>query len=1005
MNEILKSEIPMEGSMSKHFLLLIGARRKADSRNWGTKIRFTAMILFLVISLIGINHGVASAASTTYYVDNTVTCSDSGLGTMATPFCTLARAAFKTVAGDTVRVLHGTYAETVSPPTGTVGQPVIFQADPGVTVTGNSAGFGSAFSISSKSYIVIDGFNITQTKYFGIYATASNHITITNNHISYAGDPGVTDSHTRGIYLSSTTDSTITGNTTDHNTCVGIMLINGSDHNIISNNNSFANSSTIVADAAGISLIGSSYNTVTNNNLYGNEDSGISIYDYNSILPASYNLIAGNLVYGNGDHGIDNNDAPYNTIVGNTIHGNGTVGLNFEGSWIGSHDAIIANNIIVANGITPNTGAFGGNLRVDPLSVAGTTLDYDLFDSQGAGVQIIWNSNHYASLSAFHVAEPGKEAHGIESDPLFVTPVAPVLRTNDRPYYITARIGDYHLSTGSPAIDSANSDAPSQPVVDIEGHARIDAPATVDSGVGTRTYDDRGTYEFQPSGATSATTTVDCGTPIVTYRSSLSCVVTVARGSGSDTPTGKINWATGESGLFTNGQCTLLGSGGTATCSVSYVPRAVGSGSHLITANYAGDVNFHPSSGSQSVTVNTKALTPAITASSKTYDGTPAATILTHTLTGALGGDIVLLTGGTASFNDKNVGNGKLVTVGGFSLTGLNASNYHLSPAIVTTTADITKAQLTVTADHQTKRANQPDPAFMFNYSGFLGSDTSVEVDTPPTCNVSGSHSIAGLYSIICSGGVDNNYSFTYVNGTLSVGLKYGSDTTGVFRPSNGLLYLKNQNTTGFADVAINYGIGGDQPISGDWDGNGTATIGVYRSGKFYLRNSNTLGFADMVFAFGQIGDQPVAGDWDGDGIDTIGVYRPSNGLFLLRNSNSAGSADMSFYLGNVGDVGIAGDWDGDGKDTTGVFRPSNGVIFLKNTNETGFADITLNYGLAGDKPVTGDWDNDGKDTIGVYRGNVFYLRNSNTVGFADMVFALGIPGDMPIAGNWDGQP
>ena len=258
-------------------------------------------------------------------------------------------------------------------------------------------------------------------------------------------------------------------------------------------------------------------------------------------------------------------------------------------------------------------------------------------------------------------------------------------------------------------------------------------------------------------------------------------------------------------------------------------------------------------------------------------------------------------------------------------------------------------------------------------------------------------------------------YAFTPANRAYSKGqsnqanLNYvaqacgtcADDTTGVFRPSNGLLYLKNSNTAGFADTAINYGTGGDYPVAGDWDGNGTATIGVYRNGSFYLRNSNTLGFADLVFAFGQPGDQPIVGDWNGDGTDTIGVYRSSTGRFLLRNSNTSGATEMSFYLGNVGDVGIAGDWNGDGIDTTGAFRPSNGVIFLKNTNSTGFADMALNYGLAGDQPVTGDWNGDGIDTIGVYRNGKFLLRNSNTIGVADIVFSLGNPGDMPIAGNW----
>jgi hypothetical protein len=254
-------------------------------------------------------------------------------------------------------------------------------------------------------------------------------------------------------------------------------------------------------------------------------------------------------------------------------------------------------------------------------------------------------------------------------------------------------------------------------------------------------------------------------------------------------------------------------------------------------------------------------------------------------------------------------------------------------------------------------------------------------------------------YTDVTENQPNQNYTATFNDAPIC------AVTAGVFRPSNGLLYLKNSNSTGFADVALNYGLGGDYPVVGDWDGDGDTTIGIYRNGSFYLRNSNTIGFAEAVFAFGQPGDQPIAGDWNGDGIDTIGVYRPSNGQFFLRNSNTAGSPHVSFFLGNPGDVGLAGDWDGDGMDTTGVFRPSNGVIFLKSTNDTGIADIALNYGLPGDKPVMGDWNNDGIDTIGIYRNGSFYLRDSNTNGFANIIFALGIPGDHPIAGNWDGQP
>jgi hypothetical protein len=245
-----------------------------------------------------------------------------------------------------------------------------------------------------------------------------------------------------------------------------------------------------------------------------------------------------------------------------------------------------------------------------------------------------------------------------------------------------------------------------------------------------------------------------------------------------------------------------------------------------------------------------------------------------------------------------------------------------------------------------------------------------------------------------------------YTSGEVyTIAANHDADTGGVFRPGDIAWFLRNTNTTGVPDISTNFGLPGDYPFAGDWDGNGTDTIGVYRNGVFYLSNSNTAPAADIVFAFGMPGDQPIAGDWDNDGIDTVGLYRGSTITFYLRNSNSTGAPDISFAFGNPGDVGLAGDWNGDGIDTTGVFRPSEGTLYLRNSNSAGFADIAATYGIPGDKPVTGDWNNDGIDTIGVYRNGTFYLRNTNTIGFADLAFSLTTPGDMPVAGNWDALP
>jgi len=93
-----------------------------------------------------------------------------------------------------------------------------------------------------------------------------------------------------------------------------------------------------------------------------------------------------------------------------------------------------------------------------------------------------------------------------------------------------------------------------------------------------------------------------------------------------------------------------------------------------------------------------------------------------------------------------------------------------------------------------------------------------------------------------------------------------------------------------------------------------------------------------------------VTGDWNGDGIDTVGMYR--NGVYYLRNTNTAGNADLAFTYGMQGDIPETGDWNGDGIDTVGMYR--NGVYYLRNTNTAGNADLAFTYGTAADKPVNG---------------------------------------------------
>ncbi|PKB22917.1 YDG domain-containing protein [Janthinobacterium sp. 64] len=83
-------------------------------------------------------------------------------------------------------------------------------------------------------------------------------------------------------------------------------------------------------------------------------------------------------------------------------------------------------------------------------------------------------------------------------------------------------------------------------------------------------------------------------------------------------------------------------------------------------------------------------------AANKVYDATTGATLTGKATVLALGDDQLGVTGGSAVFADKHAGNGKTVTVGGFSLQGEDAANYDLvQPGNIT--ADIAKASVVVT--------------------------------------------------------------------------------------------------------------------------------------------------------------------------------------------------------------------------------------------------------------------------------------------------------------------
>jgi gliding motility-associated-like protein len=87
--------------------------------------------------------------------------------------------------------------------------------------------------------------------------------------------------------------------------------------------------------------------------------------------------------------------------------------------------------------------------------------------------------------------------------------------------------------------------------------------------------------------------------------------------------------------------------------------------------------------------ITPKTVTINAVASNKQYDGTTTATVNLSS-TSFISPDIVTINYASATFDTKEVGNGKTVTINGISLSGADALNYFLPINIATALANIT---------------------------------------------------------------------------------------------------------------------------------------------------------------------------------------------------------------------------------------------------------------------------------------------------------------------------
>jgi hypothetical protein len=167
----------------------------------------------------------------------------------------------------------------------------------------------------------------------------------------------------------------------------------------------------------------------------------------------------------------------------------------------------------------------------------------------------------------------------------------------------------------------------------------------------------------------------------------------------------------------------------------------------------------------------------------------------------------------------------------------------------------------------------------------------------------------------------------------------------GVFRPSS-IEWLLDLNGNGKLDdcnidacLPVKFTF---LPIVGDWTGSGVEMLGAVISGrtpKWYLdRKGNGIegdcnSDACLTFPIAQ-GDFPISGDWNGTGTAKIGTFRPTTGEWFLDLNGNGQWKNCKFdkcvkSFGTAGDRPVTGDWNGSGKAQIGLYRPATGQWFL----------------------------------------------------------------------------
>jgi filamentous hemagglutinin family protein len=438
------------------------------------------------------------------------------------------------------------------------------------------------------------------------------------------------------------------------------------------------------------------------------------------------------------------------------------------------------------------------------------------------------------------------------------------------------------------------------------------AGAQTITGAGTLALNGSAKNNYTITGLSSAVTITAravtlTGTRVYdTTASAASTILSVANAVGGDNVS------------VASGSATLAGKNVGAEAITSLGTLALGN-------NGFGDYTLTGASGS--VTITAATLTVGLTGTvSKTYDTTTAAALAAgnYTLTGVLGGEAVTLNNPTAgTYDTRNAGTGKTVSVSGLSISGAGAGNYMLaSTSTSAAIGTITAATLIYAATAASQSYGSANTTFAGNVTGFVGGETLGTATTGMAAFTSATSATTniGSYAIAGSGLTANNGNYVFVQAAGNA----TALTITPFQLTAGLTgtVAKTYDGTAAATLAAgNYTL--SAAVNGD-----VITLNNPASGTYDTKNAGTgktVSVAGLSISGAKAGNYVLASTSTSGAVGTINAATLTAGLTGTTSKTYDTTTAATLVAGNYALTGVIG------VDVVTLNNPSVGTYDSKN--------------------------------------------------------------------------